>query len=288
MGIGSKIKKLFSKSLADEELFDELEDLLIGSDIGVRTAMETIDLLREKKKQNASMNEEQIVHTLEGILKGFITEYTLKPEPGVLNLFLLFGVNGVGKTTTIAKLANYYRKTYDLHEIVFSAGDTFRAAAIDQLKIHGENLGFRVVAQERGADPGAVIYDTIGSAKSNGDKLILVDTAGRMHTKQNLVRELQKIKKIIESKMPGGSIKHILVVDATTGQNALRQAEIFHEAVTIDTVILTKYDSTAKGGIVAAISRDFGIPVSFLGTGETYDSLIPFNADKYLEDLLER
>jgi fused signal recognition particle receptor len=207
-------------------------------------------------------------------------------DPERLNVFLVLGVNGVGKTTTIAKLAQYYRAAAGTEGIVLAAGDTFRAAAIEQLALHGERLGMRTVKQIPGADPGAVIYDALESARSRGDRLVLADTAGRMHSKQNLVNELAKIDKIVKNRAADAVYRRILVIDATTGQNALRQAEIFHEAVGLDAIILAKYDSTAKGGILVPIARELGIPCAFLGRGETYDSLVPFDARTYLAELL--
>ena len=196
------------------------------------------------------------------------------------------GVNGVGKTTTIAKLADYYRREKKIEGIVLSAGDTFRAGAIEQLSLHGSRLGFRVVSQAAGADPGAVVFDSIESARARGEKLVLADTAGRMHNKTNLIRELQKIDKVIQSKLGNGLYRKVLVIDAVTGQNGLRQAEIFHEAVKVDSIVLTKYDGTAKGGIAIAISRDLGIPLSFVGVGEKITDLRPFDKEIYLDGLL--
>lgn len=203
-----------------------------------------------------------------------------------LNVFLVLGVNGVGKTTTIAKLASYYKKKYSV-ESVLAAGDTFRAAAIDQLVFHGEKLGMKVIKQKPGADPGAVIYDTIVNAKAAGKNIVIADTAGRMHNKANLVRELQKIDKIVASKAGEVNYRKVIVIDATTGQNGLRQAEIFHEAVGIDGVILAKYDSMSKGGIVVPVSRELGIPIAFIGIGEKYEDLIPFNKENYVNNLLD-
>jgi fused signal recognition particle receptor len=201
-------------------------------------------------------------------------------------VFLVLGVNGVGKTTTIAKLAEYYRRRGGIPEPVLAAGDTFRAAAIDQLRIHGERLGLRVVGQSPGADPGAVIFDAIESAKARNASLVLADTAGRMHTKANLVKEMQKIHRVVESRIGDGVYRTLLVIDATTGQNGLRQAEIFNEAIGVSSCILAKYDSTAKGGIALAISHQLGIPFSFLGTGEQYGDLEPFDTDRYLDGLV--
>ena len=190
------------------------------------------------------------------------------------------------KTTTIAKLSRFYRKR-GFEKTLFSAGDTFRAAAIDQLKIQGERTGNRVVAQSHGSDPGAVIFDSIASAKKHGEELILADTAGRMHNKSNLINELKKIDKIVNSNMgDNGQYRKILVLDATTGQNGLQQAEVFNEAVHVDCVVLTKYDATARGGLVVSISRKLDIPIAFVGHGEGLDDLSVFDPESYLDDLL--
>ena len=223
---------------------------------------------------------------LKEILSEHVLDCSLDPSSEDISLFLFLGVNGVGKTTTIAKIANLFKDENPDSGIVLSAGDTFRAAAIDQLKLHGERLGLRVVHQSHGSDPGAVIFDTIESAKSKGDKIILADTAGRMHNKANLVKELQKIDKIIKGKIKEENYKKILIIDSTTGQNGVNQAEIFNEAVGIDAVILTKYDSAAKGGIAVSISGKLGIPFAYTGTGEKYSDIQVFSKEKYLDSLL--
>jgi len=203
--------------------------------------------------------------------------------PGRLAIILLLGVNGVGKTTTAAKLADRYR-TLEKRRPILAAGDTFRAAAIDQLKIHGERLGVRVVAHQHGGDPAAVIYDAVEAAAAGGGDLIIADTAGRMHTKSALVEELKKIDRVVESKAGDCDYIKYLVLDATTGRNAHAQAEIFKEAVSPDGVILTKYDSSARGGIVFSLAEDFGLPVVFLCTGEKYGDIAPFDPRRYAEE----
>jgi fused signal recognition particle receptor len=191
----------------------------------------------------------------------------------------VLGVNGVGKTTSIAKMATYYKN--EGYKVVMAAADTFRAAAIDQLELHAQRTGVRIVRQENGSDPGAVIYDAISSAQARGDNLILCDTAGRMHNKENLVRELQKIDKVIRNRIKPENYKKILVIDATTGQNSISQAQIFNEAVGIDALILTKYDSAAKAGALVQI----GLPVAFVGTGEHYEDMHVFDKDEFLTSL---
>ena len=203
----------------------------------------------------------------------------LVPKKGKLNVYLILGVNGVGKTTSIAKMASYYGKKG--YKVVMAAADTFRAAAIDQLDLHAQRTGTRIVRQENGSDPGAVVYDAISSALAKGDDLILCDTAGRMHNKENLVKELQKIDKIIRNRIEPDCYKKILVVDATTGQNSISQAQIFNDAVGLDALILTKYDSASKAGALVQI----GIPIAFVGTGEHYEDIHVFDKDEFLTGL---
>lgn len=283
--MGSRIAALFRKDGNNDAFYDDLEDLLIQSDLGGTLTMEVVDQLRSHARQKKLSTQEDILTELREILGHYLQTEDLMPQEGKLNLFLILGVNGVGKTTTIAKLARHYQKK-EVKGIVLSAADTFRAAAIDQLKIQGERTSCRVVAQDHGADPGAVIFDTITSAQSQGDSLILADTAGRMHTKKHLVKELEKVHKVIENKLGDGNYRKLLVIDSTTGQNGLHQAEVFHEAVGVDGVILTKYDSTARGGLLVAISKTLNLPFYFLGKGEGLEDLVPFNSNEYLDELL--
>ena len=284
--LGDRIKKLFGIGSTDEAFFEKLEDILIEGDLGAVTAMDSVDELRESIKSKKLKSEDDFLQEIKSILEKSVKVNTLIPEKNSLSLYLILGVNGVGKTTAIARLANYYMKTCGISKIVLSAGDTFRAAAIDQLKLHGNRLGLKVIHQDPGSDPGAVIYDSITSAEAKGMELVIADTAGRMHNKENLVKELSKINKIAGQRILQNNYKKILVIDATTGQNALRQAEIFHETVGIDSVIIAKYDSTAKGGIVIPICRQLDIPFSFMGTGEKIDDLIPFDKENYLNSLI--
>ena len=197
----------------------------------------------------------------------------------------MLGVNGVGKTTTIAKMAQHFRTRRGVERILLVAGDTFRAAAIDQLKLLGERLGMPVVAQEQGADPGAVIFDGITSAAARGTELVIADTAGRLHNREALVKELAKIDKIVKARADGASYQKILVLDATTGQNSLAQAEVFHRAVGVDAIVLSKCDSTAKGGMVVPICRELGVPFAYIGLGEKLDDLEIFDPEQYLDSL---
>jgi fused signal recognition particle receptor len=278
----NRILHIFKTRRIDEAFFEELEDALIEGDVGAQTSMAVIDDLRGFKAESA----EALRQRLKELLGAELFSLAIEPVQGKLNFILVLGVNGVGKTTSIAKLVRYFEKEYGIGDAILSAADTFRAAAIEQLQTHGERLGVRVVAQERGADPGAVIYDSIESAASRNARLVLADTAGRMHNKQHLVGELQKIDKIASSRVDRSCYHKLLVIDANTGQNGLRQAEVFHEAIGVDSIMLAKYDSTAKGGIVVAISKELGIPVSFLGTGESLDDIELFDPPVFLDDLL--
>jgi len=219
------------------------------------------------------------------MLRNYVKAVLLDPNPAQVTIYLVLGVNGVGKTTSVAKMASYFQGT-GKYNVVMAAADTFRAAAIDQLCIHGERLGIRVVSHQHGSDPSAVVFDAAESIAAKGGGLVLVDTAGRLHNKENLVRELQKIDRVAASKASEGAYKKILVLDATTGQNALRQAEVFHEAVGVDAIILTKYDSTAKGGVAFSLGKDFEIPVAFIGFGETYDDIAVFNPEQYVQEFM--
>ncbi len=286
INLGSKLKQLFTTPKWDADMFEDLEELLIAGDLGAVTSMEISQCLRDNVKKTKPADKDSVLELLKDILRAEVLSSELKPEPGKMNVYLILGVNGVGKTTTIAKMAKYFSGMNNIRPVL-SAGDTFRAAAIDQLEIHGERLGIRVVKQFPGADPGAVIYDTLESADARNENLVLADTAGRMHNKANLIKELQKIHKIVLSKTEDAVYRKLLVIDATTGQNGLRQAETFHEAIGLDGIILSKYDSAAKGGIVVPICRELKIPFCFIGTGETYESLIPFKTEEYLDSLLE-
>lgn len=284
--IAQGLKRIIKLEHSDEEFIDYLEELLIEGDFGVSVAEDVVIEFSNTVKNMRKLSREDLVKKLKSILIRDLLTASIEPEMDKLNLFLVFGVNGVGKTTTIAKMAHYYMKNYGLKKVMLSAADTYRAGAIDQLVLWGSRLNVPVVHQSPGADPGAVIYDSIASAKAKKAELLIVDTAGRMHSKLNLVKELKKINKVVMSNLLDGIYKKILVIDATTGQNALQQTEIFNEAIGIDAVILAKYDSTAKGGIAAAISKNLKIPFIFLGTGEKLTDLIPFNMDAYLDNLL--
>ena len=282
--LGNLLKSIFKTRTIDESAFEDIEDALIEGDVGPAAAVAIVDELRSVAKKEKMADFETLKEALWKILDSRIKEYDFNLNDGV-NLFLFLGVNGVGKTTSIAKLGKYIQDNTD-KKVVFAAGDTFRAAAIEQIALHGERLGIRVVNQQNGSDPGAVIFDAIDSVKAKGEDVILADTAGRMHNKSNLIKELQKIDKIILNKLPKENYKKFIVIDATTGQNGLSQVEIFNEALALDGIILSKYDSAAKGGILLSISGKLGIPVAFVGTGEKYGDFAPFNKKSYLEGLL--
>lgn len=284
-GIGGRLRELFQAREFNEDFFHELEDAMIEADMGVRIASETVDTLQKIVREKGLRTRDDLLAALKSHVKSFLRAQDLHLAPGALNVLLVLGVNGVGKTTTIAKLAQHFRVHRGVTRILLAAGDTFRAAAIEQLKLLGEKLGLPVVAQDHGADPGAVIFDAITSATARGDELLIADTAGRLHNKDALVKELAKIDKIVRARIGDGSYQKILVLDATTGQNSLAQAEVFHKAVGIDSIVLSKCDSTAKGGMVVPICRDLGIPISFIGLGEKLDDLEAFDPDSYLDSL---
>ncbi len=284
---GEKLKALFSKgSSINDEFFEELTDMLVEGDIGAKTAFELVDQLESICGKEKIRDQEGIIAKLEELLLADIKSFSLEPEDGKENIWMMLGVNGVGKTTTAAKLARYFNNK-GLKNIILASADTFRAAAIEQLALHGERLGLRVVSHQHGSDPSAVVYDAADAMRAAGPGLVIADTAGRLHNKENLVRELQKIDRTCSLKADEGCYKKLLVIDATTGQNALRQAEVFNEAVKIDAIIMTKYDSTAKGGVAVSIGRELGLPVAFVCTGEGYDDIQSFDAKSYIKDFLK-
>lgn len=282
---GEKIKSLFTGRKIDEAFFDELEDTLIEGDLGARLTDEIVTELREIAKKEKITEASVLQKRMKEILSGYINAYSEKPQKGRLNVYMILGVNGVGKTTTIAKMAKRY--TSEGYKVLLAASDTFRAAAVDQLDIHAERLGMRIVKQQMGSDPGAVIYDAISSAEAHGDDLILADTAGRMHNKENLMKELQKMDKVIRARgVDENCYKKFLVIDATTGQNGVSQTLLFNQAVKLDGIILTKYDSAAKGGALIQIGRTLGLPILFVCVGEHYEDIKPFDKEEFLNSLM--
>ncbi len=270
----------------DEELYEELEDALIQADVGVQTSLELVQQLREEVKRRGIKNGEELLPVLKELVAGMLGEEAepLRLAPEGLSVILVVGVNGVGKTTTIGKIA-YQLREHQGKQVLLAAADTFRAAAIDQLKIWGERAGVPVVAREEGADPAAVAFDAIAEAKRTGADVLIVDTAGRLHNKKNLMDELGKIKRVIQREVPDAPHETLLVVDATTGQNAVQQTKLFKEAADVSAIALTKLDGTAKGGVVVAIRHAEGVPVKFIGVGEKMDDLQPFDPKAFVDAL---
>jgi fused signal recognition particle receptor len=286
MTFAERIKNLFRIGTSNEALFEELADLLVEGDLGPALALSVADELKAACRGRRLEDPLAIRSELKSILSRYGRETRIEPQAGKLNIFLVLGVNGVGKTTTCAKLANYYRQRGLAEGIILAAGDTFRAAAIDQLKIHGERLGLRVVAQKPGSDPGAVLWDALDAARAEGAGLVLADTAGRMHTRADLLRELGKIDKIVASRAQGAEYRRLLVIDSTTGQNGLSQAETFSQALPIDGIVLTKHDSSAKGGMVIRLAKELGLATAFVGTGEGYGDIEPFSLASFIDSFI--
>lgn len=285
ISFADKIKNLFKGKSFSEEFFEELSDSLIEGDVGAKTAFELTEKLESICKKENISEEKELKLRLKDILLECVKQVSLEPSADKTNIWMVLGVNGVGKTTSVAKLGNYFKNRGN-GNVVLASADTFRAAAIEQLNMHGERLGIRVVSHQHGSDPAAVVFDAAEACAAKGSGLVIADTAGRLHNKENLVRELQKIDKICAQKASSDCYKKILVIDATTGQNALRQAEVFNEAVKLDAIILTKYDSTAKGGCAVSIGKELSIPVAFICNGEKYENIAPFSAEKYVDEFL--
>lgn len=270
----------------DEDFFDELEEVLILADFGAQTAMEIIDRLREKVKIDRIMNGDAAKAALKTILAEMIqkdhTELMLSTKPSSI---LMIGVNGVGKTTSIAKIANYLKG--DGKKVILAAGDTFRAAAREQLGIWAERIGAEMISQSDGADPAAVVFDAAVAAKKRNADVLIVDTAGRLHNKKNLMDELHKIYRVLDRELPESDREVLLVLDATTGQNAVSQAKEFSRSASITGLVLTKLDGTAKGGIVFSLKKELGIPVKFIGVGEGVDDLRPFVPEDFVNALFD-
>lgn len=280
--IGFKLKQLFKVGVFDDDFFDDLETLLLSSDIGASATLEIVDLLRDRLEEEKITDPDQAMQELKEILCEMLeTEPFEIKSPAII---MVVGVNGVGKTTTIGKLASQFKSQGK--SVVIAAADTFRAAASEQLEVWADRAGVRIVKHQEGSDPAAVVFDALASAKSKKSDVVLIDTAGRLHNKVNLMEELKKINRVISREFPDADRKNLIVLDATTGQNALQQVELFNDAVNIDSIALTKLDGTAKGGVVIAIKEKFGIPVDFIGVGEGIDDLMPFDAESFVEGIL--
>lgn len=273
----------------DEEFFEELEEILISADVGVTTVMELVDLLKDEVRYRNIKDTKEIQPVISEKLAEMLDkggeDTSLNLQADGLTIILVVGVNGVGKTTSIGKLAHSLKKQGK--SVMLAAGDTFRAGAIEQLEVWGERVGAEVIKQKEGSDPAAVIYDAIQAAKARDVDVLLCDTAGRLQNKVNLMKELEKVKRVISREVPGAPHEVLLVLDATTGQNAMSQAKTFKETTDVSGIVLTKLDGTAKGGIVLAIRRELDIPVKFVGLGEQIDDLQPFDADRFIYGLFQ-
>jgi fused signal recognition particle receptor len=293
LGFLSRTRQLFSRigtevqnaDIITNDLWDELEESLLGADVGPATSTWLIERLRQRVETENLRTGTQVQRALREELVALLGKtsplrFSQKSSPTVI---LIIGVNGSGKTTSIAKLA--YRLKREGHSVLLAAGDTFRAAAIDQIKVWGERIEVPVISQNPNSDPGAVVYDALQAAKSRGSDVLIVDTAGRLHTKFNLMEELKKINKVIQKFVSDGPHELLIVIDATTGQNALLQARKFAEDIGLTGVIITKMDSTAKGGFAFAVADDLGVPIKFIGTGEKVEDLTPFDPQAFVEAL---
>jgi fused signal recognition particle receptor len=287
-GLGTQIDNMMKAGReVDDEILSRLEEALLQSDIGVGLTMHLMDLVNERIRSNqlsdAAAVKKLIHDELMTIFKNTDPWWEKKyPKPAV---FLIIGVNGVGKTTTIAKLAHEYKKQNK--KLLIAAADTFRAAAVEQLQIWADRIGVDLLKQKQGSDPAAVVYDALSAAKAQNKDLVLIDTAGRLHTKSNLMQELSKMRKIAQREVAGAPHESWLVLDATVGQNGIVQAREFMNITPISGIILTKIDGTARGGIVVSIAKELGVPIKFLGVGEGLDDLIPFDPEKFISALLE-
>ncbi len=289
-GLFGRIRGVFQRSRLDDSLWEELEEILISGDVGVETSLDLVADLKERTRRDSLQEPEQVFSALKEELVAVLTSVsnnsdgkptTAEKPPYVI---LVVGVNGVGKTTSIAKLAYAYKEAGS--SVLLAAADTFRAAAIDQLQIWGRRVGVDVVAHSQGADPGAVAYDSFQAARARGADTLIIDTAGRLHTKTNLMAEAKKIHSVVKRLEPSAPHEVLLALDATTGHNGLSQARAFTDALGCTGVFLAKLDGTARGGIVLAISRELGIPIDYIGTGEGMEDMAPFNPKEFVEALL--
>ena len=286
-GFVNRVTNIFTgRSNIDDELFEELEEVLIQADVGVKTTFALIEKLKEDVEEEEINEPEELMGYFQKELKSMLQNdeggFNFDKE---LNIIMVVGVNGAGKTTTIAKIAGRYKEQGK--KVMLAAGDTFRAGAIEQLQIWGDRLGVNVIAQQEGSDAAAVAYDAVQSARAKDVDLLIVDTAGRLHTQTNLMEELKKVKRVIDREAGeiNAEVEVLLVLDATTGQNAISQAKLFNEAVDVDGVALTKLDGTAKGGIVIAVKNELQIPIKLIGVGEAAEDLQNFDPDEFIEAL---
>ena len=282
-GLSSALSNLFSKNKIGDEFYDELEEILISADISVTSAEEIVEEIRAEAKQDKIKDKEFICDLLKDVLEEKLTQAEI-PEIEYPAVIMLVGVNGVGKTTSVGKLANYFLSRGK--SVTVAAADTFRAAAADQLTVWADRAKVRIVKHEEGSDPSAVVFDALSSAKAKGTDVVIVDTAGRLHVKAHLMEELKKMSRVVEREYPAANFYKLLVLDATTGNNAVNQARIFDEAVELDGIMLTKLDSSAKGGFVVSLCGELQIPVIFTGVGEKMEDLELFNPEEFVDGLL--
>ncbi len=279
-GISKKLNDLFSSNKLGEEFYEELEDILVSADVSIKTTMEIVDEIRETAIKEKCKDREYVVELLKKELFDTI-DYAEPLEIKRPAVIMVVGVNGVGKTTTIGKLANKFVR--EKKSVTIAAGDTFRAAAADQLSVWADRANVRIVKHEEGADASAVVFDAIGSVKAKNTDVLIIDTAGRLHVKANLMEELKKMDRVVKREYPEANFYKLIVLDATTGQNAYNQVEVFSQAVGLDGIILTKLDGTAKGGFIISLSYELEIPVCYVGTGEKIDDIEDFNAKEFVD-----
>ena len=275
-----KMRQLFLKNKIGNEFYDELEEILISADVSVRTAEDVVDQVKEEAIGNKVKDEAFVTDLLKDILEDTLNEAPV-PEIKYPCVIMFVGVNGVGKTTTIGKVANYFVR--QKKSVTVAAADTFRAAATEQLNVWADRAKVRIVKHEEGSDPSAVVFDAVSSAKAKGTDVVLIDTAGRLHVKENLMNELKKMDRVVLREYPEASFYKLLVLDATTGQNAVNQARVFDEAGDLDGIVLTKLDGTAKGGFVFSLCGELNVPVVFAGVGEKMEDLELFDAEQFVE-----
>lgn len=282
-GFSEKLRLLFAKNKLGNEFYDELEEILISSDVSVSTAEEVVERVKGQAIAEKLKDEAYVTQLLRGILTDMLQESEVEP-PQYPCVIMLVGVNGVGKTTTVGKLAHYFLKQGKT--VTVAAADTFRAAASEQLSIWAERAKVRIVKHEESSDPSAVVFDAVSSAKAKKTDVLIIDTAGRLHVKENLMNELRKMDRVVSREYPEADFLKLLVLDATTGQNAVSQARTFDEAVELDGIVLTKLDGTAKGGFVFSLSSELSLPVIFAGVGEKIDDLEFFDSESFVDAIL--
>ena len=278
-----KLRVLFSKNKLGDEFYEELEEILISSDVSYATAQEVVERVKAQALDERLKDEEYVTNLLRDILVDILEESEVEP-PEYPCVIMLVGVNGVGKTTTVGKLAHYFLSQGKT--VTVAAADTFRAAASEQLSVWAQRAKVRIVKHEEGSDPSAVIFDAISSAKAKGTDVVIVDTAGRLHVKENLMNELRKMDRVVSREFPEADFLKLLVLDATTGQNAVNQARVFDEAVELDGIVLTKLDGTAKGGFIFSLSSELSLPVLYAGVGEKMEDLEEFDSKTFVEAIL--